>query len=124
MLANHKENEIFRNEEYANCVPAFCKWLRKSGLDEILQIFNVLKGEMSLVGPRPLLLREFNLMKKENPDLYKRREKINSLPGITGYWQIYGERERGAKNLVELDEFYDRNKSLLLDLKIILKTFL
>jgi len=116
-------SNILKKEDYKKYVPAFCKWLRKSGIDEILQSINVLKGEMSLVGPRPLLLEDLEIINEKYPDLYKRRIKVNALPGITGYWQVYGDREKGIKNLVECDEFYERNKSHLLDLKIIVKTF-
>lgn len=119
-----KNNLILRKDELKKYVPWFCKWLRKSGIDEILQVFNVLKGEMSLVGPRPLIPEELDIIKEKYPGLYNRREKITSLPGITGFWQIYGDRNKGVKNLVELDEIYERNKSLLLDFKIILKTFM
>jgi len=123
-LNKRKISNILKHEEYGKNVPLFCRWLRKSGADEILQVINVLKGEMSLVGPRPLVLEELKIMEEESPELYKRRRVLNSLPGITGYWQIYGDREKGIKNLVELDEYYERNKSLLLDVKIILRTFL
>ncbi len=115
---------IFFHKEYKNHIPGFCRWLRKSGVDEILQLLNVLKGEMSLAGPRPLLIRELKLMKEEYPDLYKRREKINSTPGITGYWQIYGDRDLGIGNLIESEEYYERNKSFKLDIRIILRTII
>jgi len=115
-------SNVLRHEEYRSKVPFFCRWLRKSGADEVLQVINVLKGEMSLVGPRPLVLKELKIIREENPVLYSRRTKIQSLPGITGYWQIYGDREKGVKNLVELDEYYEKNKSIFLDIKIILKT--
>jgi len=119
-----KSDEILMHCEYKDHIPAFCKWLRKSGVDEIMQLFNVITGRMSLVGPRPLLVRELELMKKEVPELYEKRKVLNSLPGITGYWQIYGNRNMGINNLIEFDEFYEINKSFLLDLKITLKTFI
>lgn len=53
---------------------------------------------------------------------YETRRKIISKPGITGYWQIFGDRSKGCKNLVECDEFYDKNKSILFDLRILLLT--
>ena len=122
-----KENNscnILIHNEYKEHIPAFCKWLRKSGLDEIMQLFNVLSGEMSLIGPRPLLARELKLMKEEFPELYNRRTKINSGPGITGYWQVYGNRDLGIKNVIEYDEYYEKNKSQWLDAKIAIKTFI
>lgn len=63
-------------------------------------------------------------MKKYEPEFYCRRIKIKSLPGITGCWQVYGERSKGSKNLIELDDRFERQKSFRLDLKIILKSIL
>jgi len=114
--------KIFFKSGYENCVPYFCRWLRKTGLDEILQVINVLKGEMSFVGPRPLLKNDLQLIQKIEPEFYFRRTKINSKPGITGCWQVYGDRLKGTANLVELDEMYENQKSILLDFKIIIRT--
>lgn len=115
-------SEVFTYEELSPFIPQFCGWLRKSGLDEMLQLVNVIRGEMSLVGPRPLINRELDIIKKKHPELHKRRERLRSAPGITGYWQLYGDRERGIVDLVECDEFYEKNKSLYLDAILILKT--
>jgi len=112
---------LFRHD-LKKYVPPFCRWLRKSGLDEITQLINVLKGEMSLVGPRPLTIADLEIMKKYEPEIYRRREALKSKPGITGYWQIFGDRNKGLENLVILDEYYEKNKSLLLDLKLLLST--
>ncbi len=122
-IKEKNSNEILIHSEYANHIPSFCRWLRKSGIDEAIQLLNVLTGEMSLVGPRPLLARELKIMEQEFPGLYKRRKKINSLPGITGYWQVYGNRNLGISNLIEMDEYYEKNKSFLLYMQISLKTF-
>ena len=97
-------------------------WLRKTGLDEITQLINVLKGEMSLVGPRPLTISDLEIMKKYEPEIHKRRQQLQSKPGITGYWQIFGDRNKGLENLLLLDEFYESKKSLLFDLKLIMST--
>jgi len=115
---------IFIKQNFKEHVPPFCGWLRRTGLDEILQLINVIKGEMSLVGPRPLTERDLVIMKNTEPEYYNRRACLNSLPGITGYWQAFGNRERGTQNLIELDEAYENQKSFLLDAKIILKSFL
>ena len=117
---DHCASDVFIKEEYEKYVPLFCRWLRKTGIDEIPQLINVIKGEMSIIGPRPLLENDLQRIKKADPVSYQRRTKINSKPGISGMWQVYGERNRGTANLVELDELYENKKSFLLDLKIIL----
>ena len=114
--------KIFSKPEFEKFIPPFCRWLRKSGIDEIPQLINVIKGELSLVGPRPMLESDLKLMKENEPNVYRIRTLLKSKPGITGYWQLFGEREKGSKNLVTLDTFYEINKSLFLDLKLILKT--
>jgi exopolysaccharide production protein ExoY len=94
----------------------FGRILRASGLDELPQIFNVLCGEMSLVGPRPCLPNEFA---KYEP---WQRERVNALPGLTGYWQVNGKNKTTFSEMIAMDLFYFHNMSLLLDLKIMLKT--
>lgn len=120
--AVRKSSGIFENYEYEKYVPHFCRWLRKSGIDEIPQLINVVKGEMSLVGPRPFTEKDLLILKKNNPEIYLKRSEITSKPGITGYWQVYGDRSLGAENLINCDLFYERNKSFILDLRIIAKT--
>ena len=118
----NSSGEILFRHDLKKYVTPFCGWLRKSGLDEITQLINVLKGEMSLVGPRPLTITDLNIMKKYEPEIHRRREKLKSRPGITGYWQIFGDRKKGLENLVALDEYYERERSFLLDLKLLLST--
>ena len=120
--SNKTDWNIFYKEELKSGVPLFCRWLRKTGLDEILQLINVIKGEMSLVGPRPLLTSDLIIMERNEPEYYYIRTDICSKPGITGYWQVFGDRSKGAKNLVELDDYYDLNQSVLFDFKILLKS--
>ena len=92
------------------------KLLRATGLDELPQIFNVLKGEMSLVGPRPCTVGEFERYAPEQ------RERVNAFPGLTGLWQVNGKNRTTFREMIEMDIFYSRNVSLSLDLKIILRT--
>ena len=115
---------ILNKPDLSPYVPSFCRWLRKTGLDELPQIINILKGEMSLVGPRPLTLGDLEVMKKKHAPYYKVRNLINSKPGITGMWQVFGDRNLGLKNLIILDTFYDKHSTLLLDLNILLRTIL
>src|SRR5512132_2793837 len=94
----------------------FGRILRASGLDEFPQIFNVLCGEMSLVGPRPCLPNEFAHYEPWQ------RERVNGLPGLTGYWQVNGKNKTTFNEMIAMDLFYLENVSILLDLKIMLKT--
>ena len=90
--------------------------LRLSGLDELPQLINVLRGEMSMVGPRPCLAYECDNY------LPWQRERFNTLPGLTGLWQVNGKNQTTFAEMMRLDISYARNKTLWLDLTIILKT--
>ncbi len=90
--------------------------LRASGLDELPQLLNVFRGEMSLVGPRPCLPAEFELYAPAQ------RERCEVLPGLTGLWQVSGKNRTTFEEMIELDVQYARRFSLRLDLKIILLT--
>lgn len=92
------------------------KFIRKTSIDELPQLINVLKGEMSLVGPRPPLSREV----KEYTAYDKQRLIVT--PGCTGLWQVCGRSNVGFEEMVELDLSYIQNRNLLVDVKIILKT--
>jgi exopolysaccharide biosynthesis polyprenyl glycosylphosphotransferase len=90
--------------------------LRRFSIDELPQLWNVFRGQMSLVGPRPLILEE---------DLHVvdwRRQRLNLKPGITGLWQVYGRDDIGFEEMVRLDYVYVTTWSLLNDLKLILRT--
>ena len=93
------------------------KFLRKTSLDEFPQFWNVLRGEMSLVGPRPPLHYEFEMY-----DLWHRRRVLEVKPGVTGLWQVCGRSRTCFDDMVRLDLRYSRSWSLLLDLKILLAT--
>ena len=91
-------------------------FLRKTSLDEFPQFFNVLVGNMSLVGPRPYLPREIEDM-GDYFDIV-----VKSKPGITGYWQVNGRSNTDFGQRLVLDEYYSAHKSLWMDIKIIIKT--
>jgi len=90
--------------------------LRALGLDELPQIFNVIRGEMSLVGPRPCTPVEFGHY------LPHHRERVNVPPGLTGFWQVNGKNNTTFSEMVEMDLIYGKNMSVPLDLAIMWKT--
>lgn len=90
--------------------------LRASGLDELPQLINVLRGEMSLVGPRPCVRYEFEKY------LPWQKERFNTLPGLTGLWQVSGKNRTTFDEMIQLDIDYVRSKTLRLDLLIMAKT--
>lgn len=92
------------------------RWLRRTSLDELPQLLNVLRGEMSIVGPRPPIPYEVEFY-----DLWHRK-RLDMKPGITGLWQVSGRNRLTFDEMVRLDLFYIENWSLWLDLKIILRT--
>lgn len=91
--------------------------LRATGLDELPQILNVIRGEMSLVGPRPCIPYEY-----EKYEPWHRR-RFDAVPGLTGLWQVSGKNRTTFEQMVHLDIEYSRRMSLWLDLKIMFKTF-
>lgn len=109
-------------DEKGNLLPdevrltSFGKLLRATSLDELPELWNILKGDMSLVGPRPLLV--------EYLPYYRREEKLRHSvrPGLTGYAQVNGRNFLGWDHRLEKDVFYVKNLSFVLDLKIIIKT--
>lgn len=92
------------------------RFLRRSSLDELPQFFNVLKGEMSVVGPRPIVINEINKYR-----LFM-DEVISVRPGLTGLWQVSGRNNLSYKKRVQLDLIYARKRNFLLDLEIIILT--
>ena len=109
----YKEYKKLKNDPRVTKVGNF---IRKTSLDEFPQFINVLKGNMSLVGPRPYLPRE----KQEMGEYYDCI--IRSKPGITGYWQIAGRSDVSFEERLKMDYKYDKNKSLKTDLKVLIKT--
>ena len=90
--------------------------LRATGLDELPQLLNVLRGEMSLVGPRPCTIPEYQLYQAWQ------KERLNAPPGLTGYWQVNGKNKTTFTEMINLDIVYARKMSTWLDLAIMLRT--
>jgi lipopolysaccharide/colanic/teichoic acid biosynthesis glycosyltransferase len=97
-------------------ITAFGRWLRVTSVDELPQLINVLRGEMSIVGPRMITAKELEKYGKL-ADLL-----LTVRPGITGYWQVKGRQRTSYKERVQMDEYYITHWSLTFDLKILVKT--
>jgi exopolysaccharide biosynthesis polyprenyl glycosylphosphotransferase len=94
------------------------RFIRKTSIDELPQLWNVLRGEMSLVGPRPPLPREVAQYSEYD------KQRLLVTPGCTGLWQVSGRSNIGFKEMVELDLKYIQQRNIFFDIKIILKTLL
>jgi lipopolysaccharide/colanic/teichoic acid biosynthesis glycosyltransferase len=95
----------------------FGNMLRQTGLDELPQLINVLRGEMSLIGPRPCISYEVQEY------LPWQRRRFDTMPGLTGLWQVSGKNKTTFKEMMRLDINYATQKSFWMDVKIFLKTF-
>lgn len=125
-MKNHIQNKSYlvQATRYDSRITPIGKFIRRTSLDELPQFFNVLKGEMSVVGPRPHALQHNELF-KDKVSLYMQRHRVK--PGITGWAQIHGLRgetdtEEKMARRVEFDIHYIQHWSLWIDLKIILWT--
>ncbi len=99
------------------------RFIRKHSLDEIPQLLNVLRGDMSLVGPRPYYPDELVEQQRKYPHTKELvKEVLSSKPGITGHWQVSGRSEVNFDKRIKMDADYVRRKSLLLDMTILLKS--
>ncbi|MDP2671590.1 MAG: sugar transferase [bacterium] len=138
MVANAHE-EIKRNPQYKKLMEKWKKnsfkldrdpritrigrFLRRYSIDEFPQLLNVLKGEMSLVGPRALYPEELEMQKKLHSDLVPLLEEVTKVkPGASGVWQVSGRSEISFRERAAMDADYAKNPSLLTDLKVIFKT--
>lgn len=108
-----EENQKLKNDPR---ITKLGKFLRKTSLDEFPQFINILKGDMSLVGPRPIVDREVKLFGDKMKTIHSVR------PGLTGYWAANGRSDTTYDQRVEMEAYYAENFSLLLDIKIIFKT--
>lgn len=99
-----------------NRIIPFGTVIRASGLDELPQIFNVLRGEMSMVGPRPCIRYEYEKFTVED------RQRFDAVPGLTGLWQVSGKNDTTFREMIDLDIDYAHNLSLGRDLSIIFRT--
>ena len=113
--ANEASGALFKIRDDPR-VTRFGRWLRRFSADEIPNVLNVLRGEMSLVGPRPLPLRDFVQLE----DWHRKRYLV--LPGMTGLWQVSGRIDLSFDDLVRLDFYYLENWSIWLDISILAKT--
>ncbi len=114
-LENEAQGPLFKIREDPRVTPVGA-FLRRFSFDEVPQVLNVLRGQMSLVGPRPLPLRDYAQLDSWH------RKRYHVLPGITGLWQVSGRSDLGFDDLVRLDFYYLENWSIWLDISILVKT--
>lgn len=118
LYRKYVENNYKLEQEEDPRITKLGMFLRKTSLDELPQLINVLKGEMSLVGPRPIVNEELLEYKNRQSDF------LSAKPGMTGYWQISGRSNVGYPERVELELYYVYNQSLYFDIKILLMTII
>lgn len=119
LLDNEEANEEFvqyRKLKNDPRITPIGKFIRKTSLDEFPQFINILRGDMSLVGPRPYLPREKRVMKKAYNEIIKVK------PGLTGPWQVNGRSEVTIEDRLKMDVEYVKNENLLSDIKFLIKT--
>lgn len=117
-FSEEQKEEYYKNFKLDNDprVTKVGDFLRRTSLDEIPQLINVLKGDLSLVGPRPIVEKEICKYGQYADKLF------SVIPGITGYWQSHGRSDTSYDERIKMDMYYIDNKSILLDIKIMFKT--
>lgn len=118
----HENNNTLKKNISDNSYLPFGKLLRKTGLDETPQLLNILMGKMSLIGPRPLTLKDIDLINEVNPAITLQRSKLKSKPGISGMWQIYRTSSFDFNEILKWDLYYENNHNFFLDAKLLYKT--
>lgn len=117
-FSDEQKEEYYKNFKLDNDprVTKVGDFLRRTSLDEIPQLINVLKGDLSLVGPRPIVEKEICKYGQYADKLF------SVIPGITGYWQSHGRSDTSYEERIEMDMYYIDNRSIFLDIKIMFKT--
>lgn len=118
-FTKEQKEEFYKNFKLENDprVTKIGDFLRRTSIDELPQLINILNGTMSIVGPRPIVEKEVALYGKYASKLF------SVVPGLTGYWQANGRSDTTYEERIKMDMYYIDNRSLWLDLKIIFKTF-
>ena len=118
-FTEEQKQEFYKNFKLDNDprITKIGNFLRRSSIDELPQLINILNGSRSIVGPRPIVEKEIALYGEYAPKLF------SVVPGLTGYWQANGRSDTTYQERIKMDMYYIDNRSLGLDLKIIFKTF-
>ena len=118
-FTKEQKEEFYKNFKLENDprITRIGDFLRKSSIDELPQLINILNGTMSIVGPRPIVEKEVALYGEYADKLF------SVVPGLTGYWQANGRSDTTYEERIKMDMYYIDNRSLGLDFKIIIKTF-
>lgn len=111
-----------RKKEYKSSVGPVGNFLRRKGLDELPQLLNILKGDMSFIGLRPLSFDDLKNIKKDYPDLYNEREKLDIPLGLSGLWQLNKDESFSIEHLVKTEKTYYNERSFFFDLGLLIKS--